>query len=399
MVTEGRAGFARKLIMLSVVLTLFLSVYYPLPYGVSLRIALYIAPFVLVGLILVLTVGVKRSSFPVNLFPLLVLLSTFVLYLLLYTLIGGEGLSNHGPVSFLFIFVFSLILALLVITFDLERFFLIVYLVVSFIVCLNITYNYVFVEHYYWARTSIKVGEVLRDPNYVGAYIAASPSVFYILYFSDKAKVSKLAKILGVTFLILAASSVVALGSRSVLVSAVVPFLVLYLYSQYKARSIKSILILPSALLVLMMMPILFSEARFFKKEQSEMVDLGIRSDIWSGAIELYFQRPIFGYGLSVDASDFTLGYATHNVYIDIALFGGLLGVVLFLTYVFAIILFASKQRILMSIMLLPLFLPIASINGFMTFAFWLPIIMSLVLYGYLNKRPKNYSSRVRLIN
>ena len=213
---------ANKVTALTIFLTLLLSVYYPLPYGVSLRITVFTYPLAIAALTLLLFKGIRRSSHPANLGVLLKLLTFFVTSLMVSTLISHDIFINHGPISFLFIFVFSLLLATLTISVNLEHFFLVTYLVVSVSVSILISYNYLFVEHYYWARTTIKINNVIRDPNYVGAYIAAAPAILYMLFISTRAKattwwVGFLSFIIIMIFLFAA----IALGSRSVLVSMV----------------------------------------------------------------------------------------------------------------------------------------------------------------------------------
>lgn len=379
---------ANKVTALTIFLTLLLSVYYPLPYGVSLRITVFTYPLAIAALTLLLFKGIRRSSHPANLGVLLKLLTFFVTSLMVSTLISHDIFINHGPISFLFIFVFSLLLATLTISVNLEHFFLVTYLVVSVSVSILISYNYLFVEHYYWARTTIKINNVIRDPNYVGAYIAAAPTILYMLFISTRAKATWRVGFL--SFIMIFLFAAIALGSRSVLVSMVAPLIMLYMYSQYKKKTFKPLLIAPIIILCLTLIPILMPDSRFFRNKASDLADLGVRSEIWSAAIERILQQPLLGYGLSADITEYTFGYATHNVYIDIALFGGFVAVLLFLTYILGIIILLPRQQILMSILLMPLFLPIASINGFMTFAFWLPVMISLVLYSYLFKRSKN---------
>ena len=380
---------ANKVTALTIFLTLLLSVYYLLPFGVSLRITVFTYPLAIAALTLLLFKGIRRSSHPANLGVLLKLLTFFVTSLMVSTLISHDIFINHGPISFLFIFVFSLLLATLTISVNLEHFFLVTYLVVSVSVSILISYNYLFVEHYYWARTTIKINDVLRDPNYVGAYIAAAPTILYMLFISTRAKATWRVGFLSFIIIMIFLFAAIALGSRSVLVSMVAPLIMLYMYSQYKKKTFKPLLIAPIIILCLTLIPILMPDSRFFEKKASDLADLGVRSEIWSAAIERILQQPLLGYGLSVDITEHTFGYATHNLYIDIALFGGFVAVLLFLTYILGIIILLPRQQILMSILLMPLFLPIASINGFMTFAFWLPIMMSLILYSYLFKLKK----------
>src|SRR5690554_3366295 len=106
---------ANKLTALTIFLTLLLSVYYPLPYGVSLRITVFTYPLAIAALALLLFKGIRRSSLPANLVVLLKLLTFFVTSLMVCTVISLDILINQSTMSFLFIFAFSLVIETLAI--------------------------------------------------------------------------------------------------------------------------------------------------------------------------------------------------------------------------------------------------------------------------------------------
>ncbi len=257
----------------------------------------------------------------------------------------------------------------------------------SLVASLFIIYNFVIDNPYGWKRYSLKVLDVYRDPNYVSALIV--PSIFLFAYnFSKK---NMWVKILCLFILTL---GVYLTGSRAILVTIVISLAFYYFLNALKNKKTKVgvtqalFIIIASITIVLFQQisPYLFE--RFFTiDEYSE----NIRLTLWKETLPLIKARPIFGSGIESAnnyLSSFNLAN-THNVYLDILVGQGILGLFLFIATLVSIIFQKGVNKTFMIGFTLSMLLPLFFINGFNTTSFWLPLILTAILSNYMNDNYK----------
>jgi O-antigen ligase len=127
---------------------------------------------------------------------------------------------------------------------------------------------------------------------------------------------------------------------------------------------------------------------------------------IWSGFLSLIADEPIFGYGLSgydqVTNSFFGVIYSPHNVLLEILIYGGLIGLLLYLSFLIKIFLASYKMfRIrgeILPVLLLPTVLAfVIALQGLRDKTCWL--ILAYIVGSFVFSKTQKGQWRKKTIN
>lgn len=209
----------------------------------------------------------------------------------------------------------------------------------SFIICVSYFVYAILVilaigqDTEYYGRAQIRIlnSETPLDPNVVAAVFVLPVviSLYNLLYGRYKLFAGSL--------LMVFAISIIALGSRGATVSCLVSSSLL-LCRYFTSRSTKLWIKLFSVVFILFVAFLVYS----FISEQGTIFGFDRildfsgddasngRTGIWAERFELFTQSPLWGYGMNYDVGTLHRGMASHNTFIQIMHFGGLIGVLLF---------------------------------------------------------------------
>ena len=125
---------------------------------------------------------------------------------------------------------------------------------------------------------------------------------------------------------------------------------------------------------------------RFLSFLDPQELSLDLRFKIWSYGLKIVEDSPFFGYGkaqvpqvfesISVDLlSDLSIG-STHNLYLDIAIESGLLGLAAFLTFMASCLFFSYKLKS-KTLFLIQLFIFTHAFFDQTSVVLWLVLVMT----------------------
>ena len=77
--------------------------------------------------------------------------------------------------------------------------------------------------------------------------------------------------------------------------------------------------------------------------------DLGGRTDLWRGSIQIFIDHPLLGIGSGSTASSLQLGAVAHNTFLSILSELGLFGFIIFICMIISLVFLAIKQPLLSS--------------------------------------------------
>lgn len=237
----------------------------------------------------------------------------------------------------------------------------------------------------YFQRSTIVVGEVSRDPNYVSAFIAPVP-ILMLMFKPIKNRFYNIVLI----FLIFIA--MILDGSRGGLISALLP-LIFFFFFKIKGAGKK----IGAFLIITIIVTLVINLGQEFLPEQTierllmQSAGADNRSALWKAGLGAFWDSPIIGQGIGSSNyyAIFGGGNHSHNLYIDILSTGGVIGAIFYLLILFKATIGKTENLLNMFILAIPFFLPQFFINGFNTMTMYLPIFMIHYCKYYLDNQEK----------
>lgn len=182
------------------------------------------------------------------------------------------------------------------------------------------------------------------NTNTIGSYVYFL-SFFPLLYLVGYAKNLKKTSILLISSITLFA--VLAVDARSILLSAAFGFMTFSLWKFITSRKILFNLYFILILVFNYFVIVIYPNMRYWSNFQ-ELNELSLRftgkdlmsgrNTIWVQLVDIISLKPWFGYGSSIEPEDFlTHSLSAHNLYIQIGLQVGLIGVSLLILFFFVI--------------------------------------------------------------
>lgn len=260
------------------------------------------------------------------------------------------------------------------------------YILVGIVGCLVIIYNFSNEIYYnqWFHRSTIVVGEVSRDPNYVSAFIAPVP-ILMLMFKPIKNKLYNIVLI----FLIFIA--MILDGSRGGLISALLPLIFFFFFKIKGAgKKIGTFLIIAIIVILVIILGKEFLPEQTIERLLMKSTDADNRTTIWKAALGAFWDSPIIGQGIGSSifySMSGAQGYHSHNLYIDILSTGGILGALFYLLVLFKATIGKTENLLNMLILAIPFFLPQLFINGFNTMTMYLPIFMIHYCKIYLDRQ------------
>lgn len=181
---------------------------------------------------------------------------------------------------------------------------------------------------------------IFRNQNYL-AVLLFSMLYFTIITIKKSGKLERLF-FLGISLINLIL--IVTTSSRSVLIGIVIVILAWVILKHFRDKF--------SYLIYIIMFGNLFFVAAYVGIKNTgigsflDHISLSIfgkslfsgRSEIWAEVIHAVFNKPLFGYGVGVNASDVSsLNFTSHNLYLQLFLEVGLIGFLIFFLFIFII--------------------------------------------------------------
>ncbi|WP_239769829.1 O-antigen ligase family protein [Mammaliicoccus sp. P-M57] len=187
------------------------------------------------------------------------------------------------------------------------------------------------------------------NSNLVGAYMFV-----VIFFFILRFKITKTSKLLKCT-IIIPLLLLWASDTRSILLSLLISFMVYVIYPFLrKSKFIGTILFL---IFTIIMLSIVFvypalPRWKYFDVLENWMLEnmgkslMSGRSEIWTNITYFIYQKPFFGYGPDKVASDFIgMKASTHNLYLNIVLQVGIIGLIIFFLILYTIFIKSYVQN------------------------------------------------------
>lgn len=373
-----------RLIVLSIVLFSFFSIFNTARYGASFS---YVAlPCALIIILFLLEKkAIRARSCLIFLLFSVYLISTFI----------SPYVSIGSNIVTFFIFC-SVYCAVVSFDYDSKSIKLIIdcYIIFAAICSLNIIYQWL-THHYYqlWVqRSSFYFFGVFKDPNYTMSYVMPAAFFSFAKLFSNKRKPIKV--ILLLLAIILFSLAVLATASRGAIVAFYFSCLFYFMFSnkvkiKQKIKLITLLIILTGglAIIALKVLPQL-AILRF-----TSYTDGAGRLYLWEAAMKCFYSNPLIGGGIDSGTAFSTslVGNATHNVYIDILCDSGVIGSFLFIVFCFTNLVKSKKSNLHFQLAcFIAFFVPLFFINGFNTTSFYLPIYFLGILSNYNTKNNFN---------
>lgn len=228
-------------------------------------------------------------------------------------------------------------------------------------------------------RASISFFGVVKDQNYLSAFMVPSYTYLLASFFWGKKRKKSL-----IVFAVLIFFACYITGSRAafltMLIASALIFSKVVLSNGLNAKSILILFAIVIAMTILYL--VLRNTALFARMGDVEGYTDNIRLKIWAEAMKAYYANPIWGSGIQSGTyyAQQELRWYTHNCFIDMLTGQGLIGTILFLlTYIYY---FWGKKgnRLFMFAMLVSYLIPLFFINGYETLTFWVPMCMCKLL-------------------
>jgi O-antigen ligase len=191
-------------------------------------------------------------------------------------------------------------------------------------------------------RISIATGDRNADPNHVAA------SMLFPLILLFQSRTNTILKISTISVMLFA---LLLTGSRGALIGLSCGILYLFFHAKVpiKTKIINALLaILLSIILFVYLLPLLPSAiSQRFSMELLISTGGSGRANLWKDAISMFLQKPLWGHGYSLYQSISLYDNAAHNIYIQLLVETGIIGVSLFLTFITSIIRISKANSIL----------------------------------------------------
>lgn len=382
---ETKKGIWRPLFITkyAIALLIIIGIFNTSPYGATLSWVLVPFSLTVIGTFLEkINLKMNRAMFFAFAFWVVCIVST--------VLSPSVTLERDGLTSFLFVLWFSLIIGNYKTT-SISDFFIVLYVAVSLLVSCIIIYNWVNGIYYneWFARSTLSVGGVQKDPNYVAAFLAPAP-ILLLLYGKYSGKDNLFTKKwLAWCLVAIVCVSLLLNGSRGGILSALIAVCGFVFFSiKSTKKRIKTLiaLIIIATIGVIVMINVLPEQTieRLFFQSSGDT-----RSKLWSAAIMPFTNNPLIGEGLN-SASKYSLelaGNASHNMYIDILSGAGLLGAALYIMMIWDTGFRRKKHKIDIALACFALLMPQMFINGFNSTSQWIPIIMLWLTSSFVSQQ------------
>lgn len=245
------------------------------------------------------------------------------------------------------------------------------------------------------------------DPNYISAFIAVAAIYLFTMVLTNSKN-----RMLNILFLVILVFSVFLIGSRAALLGLLLSLLLTFWLNFFKKitknKIIYSTVILVIALIVgskiLSTIPEwtlnrYFDFDSYFDNSNSE------RLNIWNNAIDGIIEQPLTGYGVGVFNNIEKFKYVQygditrtipksapgHNTYLDIAIYFGLIGLIIFIIVLFKIFskCFLKQNRILLPIVFILIFLTII-LGADKSVFLWNNLIILKIMLDYSKNNNEN---------
>ncbi|WP_433959450.1 O-antigen ligase family protein [Cytobacillus horneckiae] len=307
------------------------------------------------------------------------------------TLFSKEVIPERNIITFLFFVLFFIICTGINYSRRDITFILNSYIFIASVSSINIIWNFILENAYGWQRYSLEVFGIYRDPNYVSAFIipAIGIVIYFILFQNNYSKYTKLFYYFS---LLIMSLGMLSTGSRAAFILSVMVLmynLISFLMNILKSKNIYRILIILFSLFVCgVLLKNHLPESIVIRLTSFSEYSEDIRVGLWEQALELFEKYPLFGAGMEA-ANKYlvSLGkHNSHNVFLDILIGQGLVGISLFLLIIKEFIFVKKTHIYFMTLMVLGSFGPLLFINGFNTASFWSPMILCGVLSTYFKK-------------
>lgn len=238
----------------------------------------------------------------------------------------------------------------------------------------------------YYGRAQIRIlnSEVALDPNVVAAVFVLPMiiSLYNLLY----GKYKLLAGIILGVFAI----SIIALGSRGATVSFVVScclLLLKYFTSRTTKLWIKILSISAVVLVAFLVFDFISEQDAIFGFDRifdftGDDASNG-RTGVWIERLNLFTSSPLYGYGMNYDMGMAHRGMASHNTFIQILHYGGLIGICLFFIPIVSLFKRTSVSKITKLSLFVSVFMPVFFIDTLQERTIW----NFLLFYSLLSMR------------
>lgn len=258
---------------------------------------------------------------------------------------------------------------------------------ISLLIFLSFIFGYTHGESsYFLSRYSVGIIGVYKNPNYLTSFV--NVALYVLIYRAFFGEISKLTRSIYVLIVLFFVVSDYLSGTRASLMLAVVIVASILLVNVTRRKKI----IYAITLLVIILLLGLSYQSQidslldYFMGKRSAFEDEG-RTMAWSIAIVQVFKHPIFGCGLNAwdyfGKSSIYLEYL-HNVYLELLLNQGFLGLLLCLLMIFDGCLKIKKSdRLFVVIFMIVTGCPLFFQNGLVAVNFWRFIIINRLVFDY----------------
>lgn len=257
---------------------------------------------------------------------------------------------------------------------DSEIQYLSLFICISYLIYAVLTIQAIGQDTQYYGRAQLRIlnSEIPLDPNVVAAVFVLPMviSLYNLLY----GRYKLIAAFLLVIFLI----AIIALGSRGATVSFVVPC-VLLLLRYFLSRSTSAWIKLFSAVVIFV---VAFFVIDFISEQDAifgfdRIFDLtgddasNGRTGVWLERLELITSSPLWGYGVNYDVGGTHTGMASHNTFIQVLHYGGLLDLFLFFIPVVSMYRRTTISKMNKIVLFLSVFMPVFFIDTLQERTLW----------------------------
>ncbi len=364
----GNRAYDLELTKLATALFIIVGIFNTSAYGASLS-------WVMVPAVLIV-VGVLLESNRLQLRPAHYMAMIFWIVTIMSTVMSSTVVMQRDSITSL---IFTCLFILVTGSPRLKTkgaFFLKLYMGICAVVSVLIVLNWTRGIYYsaWYRRSTLIVGGVSKDPNYVSSFLAPAP-ILVFLFMKYRQGVRRLRHTLlqwGLVGLILFAMSLD--GSRGGLISVGVGLFLFLLFSTGSTKKRMGAIFISGVLVA----GLVFILPRIFPQQTIDRLlmegSIEGRSVLWRYGIVPFLNSPIIGQGLG--AASRYIGRPSHSMYVDILSSSGLVGGGLFLGMLLDIGFSGVRYKKDILFLCISLFLPLMSINGYNTTSQWIPIFM-----------------------
>ncbi len=381
------------------ILILFMisAIFNKFKYGVSMS---GVIPFIVLYIFIL---GIEKKQIKISKSHMIILL--FGVCTLLSTVLSDVVKPQRNIITFLIFVVFYIFSTAISYNKYELRLILTSYIWISFFSSLNIMWNFINKFEYGSHRYSLYVFGIYRDPNYVSAFIVPAIGIIsYIILFGNITSIVR--KTLYYCVFLTLLIGILLTGSRAAFVVTVLSLIINFFF--YFNRHYKKI---KRVFYILLVVSIIFIISWFILKNilpysiMRRLINFqnyfdDVRIKLWIQAMELFKRYPILGAGMESTNVYLTgLGrHNTHNVYVDILVGHGIIGMLLLSLIFVRFITVKRLDRPFMIMLVFSSFGPLFFINGFNTTTFWLPMILCEICSNFSRKSSDGISAIIKLM-